>query len=163
MIEAINGLGVGDTFQIAQLHTGNSGAAPVAASQPDVARFDAAMNAAAPAEAPSTAATVSGPAGTGQVAQAGQPDSWVIPATAAPSAETAAPSLQERLVGGITDLRESTTVIETSLHNMKADDMSPGRLLSLFADVTAANVTIHMVSREVSGLINKVDGLLKAG
>lgn len=165
MIDAVQGLGHADGLGLVERF--QSGAADMQGADPgDVAHFNRLLADPVSVDTVHGANLSTPPVGDDpvRVAQAGN-DPWITtePATApAAAVGEASTSFGDRILDGINRIREARDGVEgVTPGDTGARD--PAEMLPLLNQMMYANFTIHLVTSEVSGFVNKVDGLIKSG
>lgn len=158
MIEPVGARPVADLHEVYQWYTEGE-QAPLNAAAADRARFEAAMDVEAAPQVPAVQVaqntTAADPAAT---------DGWVLPATPEEASRIPAPTLGDRILDGMTGLRDGWSEMKAAIDAAATNPvMQPAEMVRMLYEVQQATVVFSLVTNEVSQASKKVDGLLKTG
>ena len=100
-----------------------------------------------------------------QVAQLQTSDPWVIaPPPGSVNPGPAVPTVGERILNGLTNLREGVDSMQIQMETMRNNtQMSPAAILDLQMQLNQTQLMLQLTTTEVSMVSQKIDGLLKTG
>ena len=92
-------------------------------------------------------------------------DPWVIaPPPGSVNPGPAVPTVGERILNGLTNLREGVDSMQIQMETMRNNtQMSPAAILDLQMQLNQTQLMLQLTTTEVSMVSQKIDGLLKTG
>jgi hypothetical protein len=161
MIEPVSARTTTQLQEVYERYAQHSPAGPSEISAGDQQRFEAALNRVSSPQGPERAAGVE----ETQVAQLQSNDPWVISPPAVHGVTgPAVPTIGERILDGMTNLREGMAETQRLYQEMRDNPVvDPVAALNLQMQMNQTSIMLQLTTSEVSTISQKIDGLLKTG
>lgn len=161
MIDPVSGRSTARLQELYDRFARNVEGSPGEVSPGDQQRFEAALSRSSEPIGHTSTADV----GATRVAQMQVADPWVVaPPGRSGVAGPAAPTMGERILDGVNNLRDSWHALDQQTQKLVSNpDFSIVDLLNFQVQAQQTSLVIQITSTEVGTITQKVDGLLKTG